>query len=59
MGLSMGVKDAETALMFGISLQFDMDVVASGSAVKITYPDFSKFEEVIGGADGPTGIYAA
>ena len=59
LGLSLGMKAEDAEVNVGISLQFEMDIVASGSAVKITYPDFSDFEEVIGGADGPTGIYGA
>ena len=33
-----------------------MDIKAMGKNVKISYPDLSGFEEIIGGADGPTGI---
>ena len=38
-------------------LDMTMDIKAMGKAVKISFPDFSGFEEIIGGADGPTGIF--
>ncbi len=47
---NMGQKPAIMKTV-GISMQMKMDVAATGATVKITYPDFSKFEEVIGGAD--------
>lgn len=40
----------------GVALEMQMDITASGDKVSIRFPDFSGFEEVIGGADGPTGI---
>ena len=56
LSMEMGAE-GQTAITIGLSLQMTMDITATGSAVKITYPDFSKFQEVIGGADGPTGIF--
>lgn len=41
----------------GIALEMEGTITASGDKVKIDFPDFSDFEDVIGGADGPTGIY--
>ena len=41
----------------GADLDMTMDIKAMGKAVKISFPDFSGFEEIIGGADGPTGIF--
>ena len=43
----------------GIALEMQMDITASGDKVSIRFPDFSGFEDVIGAADGPTGIFAA
>lgn len=51
----------------GMVVEMEMDIKASGAGVKISFPDFSDFEEiiggadasdvgVIGGADGPTAI---
>ncbi|MCI9643313.1 MAG: S-layer homology domain-containing protein [Oscillibacter sp.] len=56
--LSMKIDggEAEGTVMAGMSMDMKMDILSSGSAVKISFPDFSDFEEVIGGADGPTGI---
>lgn len=54
--LSMKIDggEAEGTVMAGMSMDMKMDILSSGSAVKISFPDFSGFEEVIGGADGPT-----
>lgn len=60
-----GVGSGTTTL--GMVMEMKMDVKASGGGVKIDFPDFSGFEEVIGGAeasaigviggaDGPTAI---
>lgn len=56
--LSMKIDggEAEGTVMAGMSMDMKLDILSSGSAVKISFPDFSDFEEVIGGADGPTGI---
>ena len=56
--MSMTISEDETAgtAMLGLIMEMKMDVSASGSAVKISFPDFSGFEEVIGAADGPTAI---
>ena len=56
--LSMKIDggEAEGTVMAGMSMDMKMDILSSGSAVKISFPDFSDFEEVIGGADGPTGL---
>lgn len=45
------------AVRVGADLDMTMDIKAMGKAVKISFPDFSGFEEIIGGADGPTGIF--
>lgn len=55
------VMDAsQGADTLSVNLSMDMvmtmDVKAMGGAVKISFPDFSGFEEIIGGADGSTGI---
>ena len=39
-----------------VDMEMTMDIKAMGKNVKISYPDLSGFEEIIGGADGPTGI---
>ena len=39
-----------------VDMDMTMDIKAMGKSVKISFPDFSGFEEIIGGADGPTGI---
>ena len=51
-------SDGKDALTVGVKLDMDMsmEVKAMGKSVKISFPDFSDFEELIGGADGPTGI---
>ncbi len=56
--LSMKIDggEAEGTVMAGMSMDMKMDILSSGSAVKISFPDFSGFEEVIGGANGPAGI---
>ena len=58
LGASMNASDGQESL--GMTLTVDMDMTmtvnALGKAVKISFPDFSGFEEIIGGADGPTGI---
>lgn len=56
MRIDMG--EAEGTALIGMTMDMKMDILSSGSAVKVSFPDFSKFEEVIGGADGPTGIFA-
>lgn len=48
-------KDSLTADV-AADLDMTMEVKAMGKDVKISFPDFSDFEDVIGGADGPTGI---
>lgn len=66
LGVDMpGIGGLTTAL--GVDMEMKMDIKASGEAVKISFPDFSGFAEiiggaeasaigVIGGADGPTAI---
>ncbi len=60
--------DGKDSLTVNVVLGMDMTmkVNALGKDVKITYPDFSGFEKLenealasIGGADGPTSIFAA
>lgn len=48
-------KDTMT-MSFTVDMDMKMDIKAAGKDVKITFPDFSGFEKIIGGADGPTGI---
>lgn len=61
--LKAGVKasDGKDSLTADVSVDLDMtmEVKAMGKAVKISFPDFSGFEDLIGGADGPTGIFIA
>lgn len=62
MSASMSVDggvDPETQAKtnIGIAMTMEMNVASSGSAVNINFPDFSDFEEVIGGADAATGIF--
>lgn len=67
--VDVGGPDGQDAMAMNLAADLDMkmDVKSSGSAVKISFPDFSDFEEitagadasaigVIGGADGPTAI---
>lgn len=49
--------EGEGTTMMGMTMDMTMDILASGSAVRVDFPDFSDFEEVIGGADGPTSIW--
>ncbi|MCI9331631.1 MAG: hypothetical protein HFG05_05580 [Oscillibacter sp.] len=60
--LKAGVKasDGKDSLTASVSADLDMtmEVKAMGKDMKISFPDFSDFEDVIGGADGPTGIFA-
>lgn len=48
--------EGNMAIGIAVDMEMDMDIQASGKNVKITFPDFSGFEKIIGGADGPTGI---
>lgn len=61
--LKAGVKasDGKDSLTADVSADLDMtmEVKAMGKAVKISFPDFSGFEDLIGGADGPTSIFTA
>lgn len=61
--LKAGVKasDGKDSLTADVSADLDMtmEVKAMGKAVKISFPDFSGFEDLIGGAGGPTGIFTA
>lgn len=63
LALKAGVKasDGKDSLTADLSADLDMtmEVKAMGKAVKISFPDFSGFEDLIGGADGPTGIFTA
>lgn len=58
MKAKVNASDGKDTLALGIDLDMDMtmDVKAMGKSVKISFPDFSGFEELIGGADGPTAI---
>ena len=63
LALKAGVKasDGKDSLTADVSADLDMtmEVKAMGKAVKISFPDFSGFEDLIGGAGGPTGIFTA
>lgn len=65
--MSMDLPVGGGTVTIGMAMEMEMAIKASGSAVKISFPDFSGFEEVIGGAeasaigviggaDGPTAI---
>lgn len=58
--MTASVDASQGADVMSVSLSLNMDMTmeikAMGGDVKITYPNFSGFEEIIGGADGPTGI---
>ena len=56
MSMTLSEDETQGTVMMGLIMEMSMDVSASGSAVKISFPDFSGFEEVIGAADGATGI---
>ena len=58
LGVSMDASDGADAmsLRFTVDMDMTMDIKAMGRDVKISFPDFSGFEEIIGGADGPTSI---
>ena len=45
------------AVSAAVDMDMTMDIKASGKDVKISFPDFSGFSKIIGGADGPTAIY--
>ena len=63
LALKAGVKasDGKDSLTANVSVNLDMtmEIQAMGKNVKISYPDFSDFEDVLGGADGPTSIFTA
>lgn len=54
MKMDMPGEDGQTISM-DVAYDYDMTmkVNAMGSDVKITYPDFSGYEEIVGGADAP------
>ena len=56
--MDVSASDSQESLSASVSVDMDMamDVKALGKDVKISFPDFSGFEEVIGGANGPAGI---
>lgn len=59
--LKAGVKasDGKDSLTANVSADLDMtmDIQAMGRDVTISFPDFSDFEDVLGGADGPAGVF--
>ena len=60
MSMSGGVDpETQAKTTIGIAMTMEMNVASSGSAVKINFPDFSDFEEIIGGADAATGIFGS
>ena len=54
----VSASDGQESLAMSLAVDMDMtmEMKAMGKGVKITYPDLSGFEKLIGGADGPTGI---
>ena len=58
MTASMDAGQGADAMSVSFSLDMDMtmEIKAMGGDVKISFPNFSGFEEIVGGADGPTGI---
>lgn len=58
MKATMDAAQGADTMSVGLSVDMvmTMDIKAMGGAVKISFPDFSGFEEIIGAADGPTGI---
>ena len=57
-GMEAGAgTEGSMTLRYAVDMEMDMDIKASGKDVKIAFPDFSDFKEILGGADGPTGIY--
>lgn len=60
MTLKTGVNASDGAesltMDMTVAMDMTMEINAMGKGVKISFPDFSGFEKVIGGADGPTGI---
>lgn len=56
MSITVREDEVQGTTTLGMIMELNVDIAASGSAVKISFPDFSKFKEVIGGADGFTGI---
>lgn len=58
MKASMDAAQGADTVSLGLSMEMvmTMDIKAMGSSVQISFPDFSGFEEIIGGANGPTGI---
>lgn len=52
-------SDGRDSLKASVAVDVDMtmDVKAMGKSVKISFPDFSGFEKLVGGADGPTAIF--
>ncbi len=59
--MDVSASDSKDSLTADVSADLDMtmEVKAMGKAVKISFPDFSGFEDLIGGAGGPTGIFTA
>lgn len=57
----LDASDGKDSMSAGATVDLDMtmDVKAMGKNVKIHFPDFSGFEEIIGGADGPISIFTA
>lgn len=59
MTASMDASEGADTLSVSLALDMDMtmEIKAMGGDVKISFPDFSGFEEIIGGADGPTAVW--
>lgn len=57
----LNASDGKDSLKASVTVDLDMtmDVKAMGKNVNISFPDFSGFESIIGGADGPTSVFTA
>ena len=55
----MGASNGRDSLKVSAAVDVDMtmDINAMGKDIRISFPDFSDFEEITGGADAPTGIF--
>lgn len=56
--MKIDAGEDEGTVLIGMTMDMKMDIQSSGSAVKVSFPDFSDFEEIIGGANGSAGSAA-
>lgn len=56
---NLNASDGKDSLKASVAVDvdMDMDIKAMGKSVTISFPNFSGFEKLTGGADGPTGIF--